>query len=182
MHKPKPPEPPAPPPVTPPVAPVQADKPDATEPAAKVKALKTSGLPLPRFASLRSDEVNLRVGPGTRFRIEWVYKRRDLPVVIEREFEDVWRLIRDSDGIQGWVNQATLTGRRNFIVKGADATLRNDTKDSAAAVAILKTGVIGRLRTCEKESDWCSVQVAGHRGYLRREQLWGLLPSEVVTP
>lgn len=136
---------------------------------------------LPRFASLRSDEVNLRSGPGTRYRIDWVYKRRDLPVEIEREF-DVWRLIRDPDGIQGWVNQATLTGRRSFIVKGDDVILRNDPKDSASAVATLKAGVIGRIRSCEKDSDWCQIQVASHRGYLRRSQIWGLLPAEVVTP
>ena len=79
-----------------------------------------TGLPLPRFASLRTDEVNLRRGPGTRYPIEWVYKRRDLPVEIEREFE-VWRLIVDPDGIKGWVHQATLTGRRSFIVTGQRA-------------------------------------------------------------
>ena len=85
---------------------------------------KPEGAPakLPRFASLRSDDVNMRAGPGTRYRIDWVYKRRDLPVEIEREF-DVWRWVRDPDGIQGWVHQATLMGRRSFIVQKADATL-----------------------------------------------------------
>ena len=61
-----------------------------------------TGLPLPRFASLKTDEVNLRSGPGLRYPIEWVYKRRDLPVEIQREFE-VWRLVADSDGVKGWV-------------------------------------------------------------------------------
>jgi SH3-like domain-containing protein len=136
---------------------------------------------LPRFASLRSDDVNMRAGPGTRYRIDWVYKRRELPVEIEREF-DVWRWVRDADGIQGWVNQATLMGRRSFIVQNADATLRADPADSAAAVAILKPGVIGRIRSCEGASEWCNVQTGSYRGYLRRKQFWGLLPGEAINP
>lgn len=168
-------------PVTPPAVVPAAPTPLPAGKTAEGEKLADKVSRLPRFASLRSDEVNLRSGPGTRYRIDWVYKRRDLPVEIEREF-DVWRLIRDSDGIQGWVNQATLTGRRSFIVKNEDAILRNDPKDSASAVATLKVGVIGRIRSCEKDSDWCQIQVAGHRGYLRRTQIWGLLPAEVVAP
>ncbi len=75
----------------------------------------STGLPLPRFAALRADSVYLRRGPGSRYPIEWVYKRRDLPVKIEREF-DVWRLIEDPDGIKGWVHQATLVGTRSFVI------------------------------------------------------------------
>ena len=72
-----------------------------------------TGLPLPRFASLRTDDVNFRAGPGTRYPIDWVYKRRDLPVEIEREF-DVWRLVRDPDNNRGWVHAATLASRRTL--------------------------------------------------------------------
>ncbi len=136
---------------------------------------------LPRFASLRSDDVNMRAGPGTRYRIDWVYKRRDLPVEIEREF-DVWRWVRDADGIQGWVNQATLTGRRSFIVQNTDATLRSDPSDTAAAIAILKPGVIGRIRSCPTGTGWCNVQAGSYRGYLRRGQFWGAFPDEAITP
>lgn len=163
---------PLPAPAPPPTAP---EKP----PEAETKGSAT-GLPLPRFAALRSDEVNLRAGPGTRYPIDWVYKRRDLPVEIVREFE-VWRLVQDPDGIKGWVHQATLTGRRSFIVTGGDATLRRDAKDTAAAVAILKPGVIGHLRSCQAGSAWCQVQVGEHRGYLKRSQFWGTLPDEAVA-
>lgn len=136
---------------------------------------------LPRFASLKSDTVNLRAGPGTRYPIQWVYNRRDLPVEIEREFE-VWRAIRDPDGVRGWVHAATLTGRRTFVVKGADATVRSDRKDTASAVAIAKANVMGRLRSCDAGSNWCEVRIGNVRGYLRRDQIWGLLPDEVVKP
>ncbi len=136
---------------------------------------------LPRFASLRSDEVNMRAGPGARYRIDWVYRRRDLPVEIEREF-DVWRWVVDADGVHGWVHQATLMGRRSFIVQKSDATLRSDASDTASAVAILKPGVVGRIRSCEAGSDWCNVSTGSYRGYLRRSQFWGLLPGEAITP
>jgi len=136
---------------------------------------------LPRFAALRSDDVNMRVGPGSRYRIEWVYKRRDLPMEIEREF-DVWRWVQDPDGNKGWVHQATLMGRRSFIIQKSDATLRSEASDTGSAVATLKVGVIGRIRSCDATSDWCNVQAGGYRGYLKRVQFWGTLPGEAVGP
>lgn len=162
--------PPAAPPAPPPPKPSEADT---------SKGSATS-LPLPRFVALRSDDVNLRAGPGTRYPIDWVYKRRDLPVEILREFE-VWRLVQDADGVKGWVHQATLTGRRSFIVTGGEATLRRDPQDSATAVAVLKPGVVGHLRSCQAGSDWCQMQVGDYRGYLKRSQFWGTLPGETVA-
>lgn len=170
--------PPPPPPPPPPETAADQAEPPAPREAGK-QAPAEDGPKLPRYASLKSDTVNLRAGPGTRYPIQWVYNRRDLPVEIEREFE-VWRAIRDPDGVRGWVHTATLTNRRSFVVKGADATVRSDRNDTASAVAILRVGVIGRLRACEAGSAWCEVRVSGHRGYLRRDQIWGLLPDEVV--
>jgi SH3-like domain-containing protein len=175
--------PPKPPAATPspaapaPPTPAPVEPPKAAEPEIRGSA---TNLPLPRFAALRSDEVNLRAGPGTRYPIEWVYKRRELPVEIQREFE-VWRLVQDPDGIKGWVHQATLTGRRSFIVTGGDATLRRDAQDNAAPVAILKPGVVGHLRACRVNFDWCQVQTGDYRGFLKRSQFWGTLPGEVVA-
>jgi SH3-like domain-containing protein len=154
-------------------------EPAAPPPTEPTKGSST-GNPLPRFAALRTDEVNLRRGPGTRYPIDWVYKRRDLPVEIEREFE-VWRLIVDPDGTKGWVHQATLTGRRSFIVTGQEQVLRHDPSETSAAVARLKPGVIGHIRACDAGSDWCQMQVGDYRGYLRREEFWGALPNEAIN-
>ncbi len=161
---------PAPPAATPP--------PEAEKDAEPTKGSNT-GNPLPRFATLRSDEVNLRSGPGTRYPIDWVYKRRDLPVMIEREFE-VWRLVRDPEGVKGWVHQATLAPRRTGVVTGGEQVLRSDAKDDADPVARLKPGVIIRLRSCDAASDWCQVQVQDYRGWIRRSQFWGTFPGEAV--
>lgn len=164
-------------------APPVAVAPPAPKPSPEPPA-KESGEPppkLPRFAALKTDDTNMRKGPGQRYPIEWVYKRHDLPVEVEREY-DVWRYVRDPDGVEGWVHQVTLSDRRTFIVQDKDAVVRADPDDTAAAVATLKVGVIGRLRTCDAGSKWCRVQVSGYKGYLRRDQFWGLLPDEVVGP
>jgi SH3-like domain-containing protein len=175
-------KPPAKPPAAAP-APAPAPAPALVEPPKQPDADNSKGsntsLPLPRFAALRSDEVNLRAGPGTRYPIQWIYKRRELPVQIQREFE-VWRLVQDPEGVKGWVHQATLTGRRSFIVTGSDATMRRSADDGASAVAILKPGVIGHVRTCAANSEWCQVQAGDYRGYLKRSQFWGTLPNEVL--
>ena len=169
----------------PPTAAAPASPPVAAAPAAPAKpppdAAKgtVTGLPIPRFVSLRTDDVNLRSGPGTRYPIEWVYKRRDLPVEVEREFE-VWRLVRDPDGVKGWVHQATLTGRRNFFVTGGEQVMRESASDAAVPVAKVEAGVVGRIRECPASSDWCEVQVGDVRGWLKREAFWGTLPGEAV--
>ncbi|CAH2601146.1 conserved exported protein of unknown function [Rhodovastum atsumiense] len=138
-----------------------------------------TGLAIPRWASLRSDEINLRSGPGTRYPIEWVYRRRDLPVQIEREF-DVWRLIEDQEGVKGWVHTANLTGRRSFMVK-TEQVMRRSASEDANPVAVLKPGVVGRLRNCEAKATWCEAQVGEYRGFLRRETLYGIYPEETVN-
>lgn len=138
-----------------------------------------TGMPLPRFAALRADEVYMRIGPGKRYPIEWVYKRRDLPVQIEREFEE-WRLVRDQENTKGWVHQATLAPRRTGVVIGGEQTLRRDARDDAAPVALLKPGVIVRLRTCDAASDWCQTQIQDYRGWMKRSEVWGILPGEGI--
>lgn len=171
---------PAAPRATPPPPVVPAPAPEPEPPAAPTKGTN-SGLPLPRFATLRSDEVYMRSGPGPRYPIEWVYKRRDLPVEIEREF-DIWRLVRDADGVRGWVNTQTLAPRRSGVVLAGpvERALRKEARDDSPAVARLKPGVIVRIRSCDAGSDWCAGSVQDYRGYIRRAELWGVYPGEVV--
>jgi SH3-like domain-containing protein len=168
-------------PAKPPV-PAAVPAPEPEKPAEPQKGSNT-GMPLPRFAALRSNEVNFRSGPGTRYPIEWVYKRTDLPVQIEREFEN-WRLVRDQEGVKGWVIQATLAPRRTAIVIGApngpEQALRRDARDDASPVARLKPGVIVRLRACEATSPWCQAQVGDYRGWMKRTDLWGVSPDEAI--
>ena len=158
-----------------PPAPAPAAPPEPQEAVGSV-----TGLPLPRFAPLRSDEVNLRAGPGTRFPIEWTYQRRDLPVEIIREF-DQWRRIRMQDGTEGWVHHSNLAlGRRSFTVGTAVHTIRRRPEDGANAVARIEPGVVGRIRACTAGSTWCEVQVGEYRGYLKRSEMFGVTADEVI--
>jgi SH3-like domain-containing protein len=129
--------------------------------------------------SLRFDDVNLRVGPGLRYPIDWVYHRRDLPVEVIRELDD-WRLVQDQDNIRGWVRAPALSPRRGFVVRTAESTLRAKPTDDSSAVALLKPGVVGHVRKCDDGQVWCEIDVGSYRGYLRRDQIYGVYPTEAV--
>ena len=150
----------------------------AGEPAGrKVERPGRTGLPLPRFVSLRAAEVNLRTGPGVRYPIDWVYHRRGLPVEVIDEFE-TWRRIRDHEGTTGWMHQSMLDGRRSILVKGQARLLRRRPQLDAPAVALLEPGVIARLEGCE--GAWCRVTVERHAGWLRRGEVFGIYPGETL--
>ena len=145
----------------------------AVPPAAAAEAKRS----LPRFVSLRANEVNVRTGPGTRFPIKWVLKRRALPVEIVAEFEN-WRKIRDWQNGTGWVHQSTLTRKRTVFIVERTRTLRREPNRRAAPVARAEPKVIGRLLACNGR--WCRVQIKGYRGWLRRTEFWGVYPDETV--
>lgn len=139
----------------------------------------TSGLPLPRFVSLRSDQVNLRRGPGTQYPVDWLYIRKDLPVEIIAEFEN-WRKIRDWEGTEGWVHRSLLSGRRTLRVTGIERFLRSEPFEDARPVARIESGVIGRLEECLAEQTFCEVEIADKEGYLKRGEFWGIYDGEVI--
>ncbi len=139
---------------------------------------KGSGLPIPRFASLRSDEVNVRTGPGTRYPVEWVFKRKAMPVEIVAEHEN-WRKIRDWQGASGWVHQSLLSGKRSFIVASKAASLHKTPAASAEIVAKLEPEVMGEIRSCT--GDWCRVRVSSVTGWLQRTAMWGIYKSEPIN-
>jgi SH3-like domain-containing protein len=136
-----------------------------------------TGLPLPRFASLRAPEVNLRTGPGIRYPIEWVYTRRGMPLQIVGEFE-TWRRIRDWQGTEGWVHQSMLSGQRSALVVGRQRPLRRAPEADAPPLALVQAGVVGAIDACEQ--GWCRIEVDGFAGWLREDELYGVLPGESV--
>ncbi len=151
----------------------------ATEdPEARPAPPGRTGLPLPRFVTLRADEVNLRTGPGTRYPIDWVYRRRGLPVEIIDEF-DTWRRIRDWQGTEGWVHQSMVQGQRGILVTGKRHILRRRPEPAAPGVALVDAGVVGVLRRCQV--DWCEVTVASFTGWMERDAFYGLYPGEAVN-
>jgi SH3-like domain-containing protein len=150
----------------------------ATDKSASAQQRKGSGLPLPRFASLRSDEVNVRTGPGSRYPVDWVFKRKGMPVEIVAEYEN-WRKIRDWQGASGWVYHSLLSGKRSFIVPAKTANLHKTPAASAEVVAKLEPEVLGEIRSCT--GDWCRVKVSGVSGWIERTGLWGVYKSEPIN-
>lgn len=140
-----------------------------------------SGLPLPRYVSLKSDRVNLREGPSKDHRTTWVYQRAGLPVEITAEFE-IWRKVRDSEGAEGWVLHSLLSGRRTALVapwkKGSYTILYSKATNKSAPVAKLQANVIGSVRSCD--GVWCRITGEGFDGYIEQSGLWGVYPNEKI--
>jgi SH3-like domain-containing protein len=150
--------------------------PAAAQLAGGTRPLGPSGLPLPRFASLASSEVNVRTGPSTDHPIRWVYTRNGLPVRIVEEF-DVWRRIEDPDGETGWAHSSLLSVRRTIMVRGQSIQeMRRSGEPSARVVARVEPGAIGEFLGCER--GWCRIDVAGERGWLPETDLWGVMPED----
>jgi len=140
-----------------------------------------SGLPLPRFVSLKADRVNVRRGPNKDQDVRWVYTRAGMPVEIIAEFEN-WRRVRDWEGAEGWVYHSLLSGRRTAIVV---PTLKNDLVPlyedhdlKSAVVAKLQAGVLGSLKSCT--GTWCEFAGKGFDGWIRQDRLWGAYPNEKI--
>lgn len=136
-----------------------------------------TNLPLPRYVSLRSDEINVRRGPGLDYRKDWVFTRAGLPVRVVDEYGD-WRRIVDQDDAGGWVYHAMITGRRTVLVTADQTVFREEPAETAAATAQAEQGVIARLRRCIP--DWCEVEAEGHAGWVPKTAIWGVDPDEVT--
>ncbi len=140
-----------------------------------------SGLPVPRFVSLKTDKVAVRAGPNKTHEIKWLYQRVGLPVEITAEFEN-WRRIRDSDGTEGWVYHSLLSGRRTGVVAAKskeDLVPVHQTGDAkSSVVAQLQPGVMGSVKRCD--AVWCRLQGQGFDGWVQQTRLWGVYPNERV--
>ena len=136
------------------------------------------GLKVPRFVSLHSDQVNLRTGPGRQYPIEWVLTKKDMPVEIVAQFEH-WRRIRDWDGTEGWVQEHMVGAKRTVIVaKGGVRPVYRLPDPASAEVARAQPGVIARLLECR--GPLCRIEADDISGWMRRGDIWGILPDETV--
>jgi SH3-like domain-containing protein len=153
----------------------------SAEAASQLTARGGTGLPLPRFASLKSAKTNVRRGPGQDYDVAFTFTRSGLPVEIVQEF-DTWRKIRDSEGQEGWVSHGLLVGRRTALVapwetKGQVSAHRS--ADAASAVsAYLEPHVLTDVEKCS--GTWCLVRGESYSGWIEQEKLWGVYPNEDV--
>ena len=158
---------------------------DATQTASispEKASLGSSGLPVPRFVSLKAEKVNVRRGPSSDHPVAWVFQRKGLPVEIVAEFEN-WRRIRDSEGEEGWILQSMLAGKRTAVVapwRGKQLTPMHSAPNVASSVyAQLAAGAMGDVATCT--GTWCEISAGGYDGFVEQDMLWGVYPGESVN-
>jgi SH3-like domain-containing protein len=139
----------------------------------------TTGLPVPRFVSLKADRVAVRGGPDKDHDVSWIYTRAGWPVEITAEFDN-WRRIRDSDGSEGWVYHSLLSGKRTAAVQMKSKTdlaqLHANPDDKSAVTAQLQVGVLGTVKSCT--GTWCQFAGDGFDGWIAQNELWGVYPNE----
>ncbi len=142
-----------------------------------------TGLPVPRYVSLKSDRVNLREGPSKEHRTTWVFQRAGLPVEITAEFE-TWRRIRDAEGSEGWVLHSLLSGRRTALVvpwarnREEPVPVYERADERSDLVARVMPNVLANVRSCT--GTWCRVTIGDHAGFIRQDRLWGVYPNEKI--
>lgn len=136
---------------------------------------RETGLQVPRFVSLSSNKINVRAGPGRRYPIKWIFQRKNLPVKIIAE-SDTWRKIKDHEGVEGWVHQRMLSGRRWAIILNETTLIRKDKTNSAPGVARFEAGVVASLKECSKE--WCLIEASSYSGWLHSNKIWGVSSNE----
>ncbi|UTW55109.1 SH3 domain-containing protein [Kordiimonas sp. SCSIO 12610] len=136
-----------------------------------------SGNILPRFVSLSADEANMRTGPGRQYPIEWVYRRRNLPLEVIDEFGP-WRKLRDHQGTIGWMHVLLLNNKRTAMIMDDKLRLFEDPSDVSPVTIIADRGVIGIIDACENR--WCKLEIDGTEGWAERKSLWGVYPNETI--
>lgn len=134
-----------------------------------------TNLPLPRYVSLKTGEGNARRGPSLTHRIDWVFKRRSMPLQITAEYGH-WRRVQDRDGAGGWVHYALLSGVRTVLVEQDMLPVHAHPDQKAPIVAAFELGVVARLGECTE--GWCRIAAGGYRGWARKQDLWGVEPDE----
>lgn len=139
-----------------------------------------SGLSLPRMASMRSDNINGRSGPDTKYPIEWVYRHKGAPVEIINEF-GLWRKIKDWDGAESWVHKSMLSGRRTVrVMTPGENNIYVDDNYQSRVVAKVEDGVFGDVLKCKKGSAFCLIKFDTIEGYMPRLALFGVYDNEAV--
>lgn len=129
---------------------------------------------VPYWAAMRYEQVNMRVGPSREYPVEWVYKRKGLPVKVVRVREG-WRLVQDVAGEQGWVAASQLTPERSVLVIGDGLVdLRAGPAASSALRWRAEPGVVARFVACRE--GWCEIDAEGRKGWVPAERLWGAEP------
>lgn len=132
----------------------------------------------PYWASIATNFALMRTGPARTYPPTWLYRRHDLPIRVLQVYGD-WRRVREQDGTEGWMLSTLLSAKRTAVVTGdAPAPMHADPDTGSALSWRAEPGVVGKISKCD--DGWCLFDVAGKRGYVRIERIWGVDVGETV--
>ena len=137
---------------------------------------QVTNLPIPRYVSLKVKEANARRGPSLSHKIDWIYKRQNMPLEIYAEYEN-WRRVRDFEGLGGWVHYTLLSGIRYVLVKNELLEMRLLPSIDAQVIAKVPQHNIATLDKCNK--DWCRIIDDGYKGWVPKNGIWGVYENEL---
>ena len=138
-----------------------------------------TNLELPRFVSLKSNDVNLRVGPSINYPIELKYIQKNLPLEIIDEF-DVWRKTKDHDGNIGWLHKSLIKGDRFVLVQiESDADIKIYNRPNGKEIGLIKKNNILKLNECIV--NWCKIKNDNIKGWISKQNIWGVYSSELFN-
>lgn len=124
------------------------------------------------FASLRSNETNIRSGPGSNYPVKFTFRLKGLPVLVISEYDN-WNEIEDYEGQKGWVSQSLISKKRSLLVQTKKKFIslysRNDEK--SRTIFYLENFVIGEYLGCIE--DWCNIKVENKKGWVKRNEVFG---------
>ena len=137
---------------------------------------QVTNLPIPRYVSLKVKEANARRGPSLSHKIDWIYKRQNMPLEIYAEYEN-WRRVRDFEGLGGWVHYTLLSGIRYVLIKNELLEMRLLPSIDAQVIAKVPQHNIATLDKCNK--DWCRIIDDGYKGWVPKNGIWGVYENEL---
>ncbi len=139
--------------------------------------VRGSGLPVPRYVTLKFNEVNMRAGPGREYPVLWSYNKTGLPLLVEAEF-GIWRKVVDHEGTTGWMRGSVLSLRRMALVTDGSAKIYATSNSKGTVIAIAERNALLELQSCPAKM--CKVASDNMRGWIKRDAIWGLLATEVL--
>ena len=139
---------------------------------------KETGLEIPRYVSLKSNDANIRVGPSKNYPIEIKYIKKFYPLKVLEEYED-WRKVEDFQKNFGWIHKSLISGTRTGIVlSNKNKTIKLLNTLNGNVVGEIGRGNIVFLEKCK--IDWCLVSFGEYRGWIDKKNIWGIKEKEII--
>lgn len=125
--------------------------------------------------SINGDKVNIRSGPGSKYRVKYEYGQ-GLPLrVLSRKGQ--WVKVQDFENDTGWVHRDLLKKRGHMVIKALrnknkTVNIRSGPGTNYRIVGKAYYGVV--FRTVKQTKGWVKVRhKSGVEGWIKRSLVWG---------